>query len=129
MFRKLGLAMGIAASLAFVSAPVSAADGAKLFKRCKACHTLTGKNKVGPTLKGVFGRKCGTITSFKYGKGYKMACKQTPFVIDEAFLMEYLINPSKKLTKMVGQKVRSKMNFKLKKKDQRAAIVAYLKSQ
>ena len=35
----------------------SAKDGEKLFKKkCKACHTVDGKKKVGPTLQGVLGR-------------------------------------------------------------------------
>jgi len=124
-------AVALAAALAFlsVSAPAIAMDGAKVFKKCKACHTLTGKNRVGPSLKGVIGRKCGAVTSYKYGKSYKEACKTRPFVIDAAFLETYLQNPSKKLTSILGKKSRSKMNFKLSKAGQRASVIHFLTEQ
>ncbi len=42
-------------------------DGAKLFKEkgCSACHTIDGSPKVGPTLKGVSGRRVTVLTSGK----------------------------------------------------------------
>ena len=52
-----------------------AADGAKVFKKCAACHsTEAGKHKVGPSLAGVVGRKAGTAEGFeKRYKGLKDA--------------------------------------------------------
>ena len=39
-----------------------AAKGEKVFAKCKTCHEIaTVKNKVGPTLHGVIGRKAGTV--------------------------------------------------------------------
>ena len=40
----------------------NAANGAKVFNKCKACHeNEKGLNKVGPTLKGVVGRKAASV--------------------------------------------------------------------
>ena len=46
--------------------------GQKVFKKCTACHVVAkgGKNKIGPVLYGVLGRKSGSITDeeFKIAK-------------------------------------------------------------
>ena len=55
--------------------PAQAADGAKVWKKCKACHNYNkAKNKSGPSLQGIVDRKCGAAIKFKYGKDYKKAC-------------------------------------------------------
>ncbi|MHC8508841.1 MAG: c-type cytochrome [Rhodospirillales bacterium] len=124
------LVLALAAAFAAAPVPAHAADGAKVFKKCKACHTLTAKNRVGPGLQGVMGKPCGSVKGFKYGKGYRAACETGAFVIDEAFLMEYLADPSKTLTAQNGgEKARSKMTFKLKKEDQRRAVIEFLKDK
>lgn len=61
----LGLTMGAAGA----QAAGDAAAGKEVFKECMACHTAEqGKNKVGPSLFGVVGRKAGSIDGFKYSK-------------------------------------------------------------
>ena len=49
-------------------ASISSADGAKIFKKCAACHSIAqgGDNKIGPALWGVLGRKAGTVSNYKY---------------------------------------------------------------
>ena len=44
--------------------------GEKVFKKCTACHVVAkgGKNKIGPVLYGVLGRKSGSISDYKYSK-------------------------------------------------------------
>ena len=48
----------------------SAADGAKVFKKCLACHNIEkGKpNKIGPNIFGVLNRKAGSVSGYKYSK-------------------------------------------------------------
>ena len=121
--RKYRLPVVIAAiamSLTFSAA--DAADvkkGKKVFKKCKACHTLNagGKNTVGPNLHGVIGRKAADAKGFKYSK----AMKASGIVWDDANLDKYLTKPKKLVPK-------TKMAFPgLKKKAQRDNLIAYLK--
>jgi cytochrome c len=65
---------------AILAAPVSttansagAADaerGATVFKACSSCHLVgpEAKNRVGPHLNGIFGRRAATIDGFNYSK-------------------------------------------------------------
>ena len=122
-FMKKGTCLAIAAALALAGSPALAAEdaakGAKVFKKCKACHTANkgGKHRVGPNLFGIVGRKAGT-TDFKKYKGLK----GSDIVWDEDSLDKWLTNPKK----FIGK--RSSMAFKLKKAGDRAAVIAYLKS-
>jgi cytochrome c len=95
-----------------------AAAGEKIFIKCKTCHTLeAGKNKVGPSLAGVIGRKAGTAPDFNYSD----AMKNSGITWDEAALNEYITDPK---AKVPG----NKMVFPGVKKDEdRANLIAYLK--
>ena len=68
--------MGVAAALAFTAgaarADGDAARGEKRYEECVACHALEkGKESVGPSLHGVFGRKAGGLTEFRYSAAMK----------------------------------------------------------
>jgi cytochrome c len=100
----------------------NAEEGAEVFKKCRACHDVgpDAKNKVGPLLNGIIGRKAGTIDGFAYSDANKTA-GSGGLVWTEDVLFKYLENP---LTFMKG----TKMAFAgLKDAQDRKDVIAYLK--
>lgn len=97
-----------------------AAAGEKLFRQCKACHAVeAGKNRVGPSLFGVVGKKAASAEEFK---GYSAGLKTAGFVWDDAKLDAYLTNPKA----MIAD---SKMVFAgMAEAADRAHVIAYLKT-
>lgn len=76
-------------SLSAASQAGNAANGKMLFeKRCTGCHSLD-KNKEGPRLRGVYGRKAGSIPDFSYSD----QLKSLDLSWDEASLDRWLTNP------------------------------------
>jgi cytochrome c len=75
--------------------------GATTFKVCTPCHDVgeTAKNKIGPLLNGLEGRKTGTVTGYNYSDSNK----NSGIVWDEAAFLEYIKNPKADIpgTKMV----------------------------
>ncbi|MDE2135689.1 MAG: c-type cytochrome [Alphaproteobacteria bacterium] len=66
------------------------ANGAKVYQRCAACHSLNkGVNGIGPSLFGVVGRKAGTES----GYAYSAALKNSGIVWTEDKLKEWSANP------------------------------------
>lgn len=51
-------------------AVASGERGARVFRACQACHTLSPDdgNRAGPTLHGIFGRRIGTATGYAYSE-------------------------------------------------------------
>ena len=77
------------------------AAGENSFKKCLPCHSVgeDAKNKVGPLLNGLEGRKSGTIEGYNYTE----ANKNSGITWDEAAFREYIQDPRAKIkgTKMV----------------------------
>ena len=100
-----------------------AEQGAKVFKKCMTCHTADdATNKIGPSLKGVVGRKAASVQGFKYSDA--MLAKGAEGVIwDEATLTAYLPDPK---AFVPG----TKMTFPgLKNPEDVANVIAYLKTK
>lgn len=119
------LLSAIAAMVALGAGPALAQDadnGAEVFKRCRACHDVgeTAKNKVGPILNGIVGRKAGTIEGFNYSDANKKAGAEG-WVWTEEKMMEYLLNPR---AAMPGNKM---AYAGLKDEQDRKDLIAYLK--
>ena len=73
----------------YVSANVD--NGARIFRRCQACHTVEdgGRNMVGPNLHGVFGRESGHKDDFRYSP----AMSEAGITWSAETLDAYLTNP------------------------------------
>ena len=99
-------------------ASTNAEEGAKVFKKCAACHSISkgGANKIGPALWGVIGRKAGSIKDYKYSKALVAYGKVWSF--DE--MNGFLIKPKEWVKG-------TKMSFAgLKDAKQRAAVILYM---
>lgn len=125
MKRTLLLAAAVATGLLGASAVLAqdAGYGEEIFKRCRACHDVgeNAKNKVGPILNGIIGRKAGTIEGFKYSDA-NLKAGADGWVWTEEKMSEYLLNPR---AAMPG----NRMAFAgLKDEADRKDLIAYLKT-
>ena len=118
MAKKIGYMLLVTTFVLGMASPAAAISGEKVFKKCKACHSLQeGKNKMGPSLHGLFGRKAGTVPKYRYSK----ALKNSGIVWSEETLDDWLSGP-KNLVK------KTKMRTRGLKEEQRKALIEYLKS-
>ena len=121
--KTIGLLCCLSATL--LAAPSwaggDARKGADVFaEECGDCHsTIAGKNKKGPTLNGIFGRKAGSVAGFSYSD----ANKNSGVTWTTDVLFTYLKDPK-------GFMPGTKMAFPgIKDAQDRANLVAYLESQ
>ncbi len=119
MFAKT-LGIAAVALLAFSTSSLAAGDvaaGKRVAVRCAACHSFVeGKNKIGPSLFGVIGRKAGTMPNFNYSS----AMTNSEIVWTADGLDAYLSGPK---TLVLG----NHMGYAgVTKEDQRANLIAYL---
>ena len=66
--------------------------GKVVFQTCAACHSEK-PDAIGPSLRGVYGRKSGSLDNFRYSN----AMSRANLVWDEANLRAYLKDPQAKV--------------------------------
>ena len=106
------------ASIIALFASTSSADGAKIFKKCAACHSIAqdGGNKIGPALWNVLGRQAGSVSNYKYSKA--MVAHEKVWSFEE--MNGFLIKPKNWIKG-------TKMSFAgLKNAKDRAAVILYM---
>jgi len=102
--RKLTLSvLAVIASSAANTAALAqdVAAGKTSFNKCMICHSIGegAKNKIGPELNGLDGRKSGTAPDYSYSD----ANKNSGITWNEAEFKEYIRDPKAKIpgTKMI----------------------------
>ena len=115
---EVGANVSDSGNIMAIFASTNSADGAKIFKKCAACHSIAqgGSNKIGPALWGVLGRKAGTVPDYKYSKA--MIAYAKPWSLEE--MDGFLLKPKEwvKGTKMAFAG--------LKNAKDRAAVILYM---
>jgi cytochrome c len=113
-----GMMAGAAAAIS-AAPPGNAVNGAVIFKKCASCHSVdpTGKNGLGPNLRGIAGRKAAMVAGFNYSP----AMKASGLVWNDQSLARFLAAPRQAVpgTKMIF--------IGLPKPQDQADVIAYLK--
>lgn len=110
--------LAVVSGTAWADAPGDAKAGLIGFTQCKACHSLeAGKNGIGPSLHGLFGRQSGSAPGYNYSPAMKAA----NVTWGEDTLFKYLADPK---AFVPGDK----MAFPgVKDEQKRRDVIAYLK--
>jgi cytochrome c len=101
------------------AAAADVAAGKETFKKCALCHTNEpGKNKVGPSLFGIVGRKSASLTNYHYSD----AMKNFDHIWTVQTLDTYLTDPHAMVpgTKMIFPGIKDKA--------ERDNLIAYLET-
>ena len=103
MKTLISSALIVIAAMAATSGALAqdAAAGKSSFNKCMACHAIGegAKNKVGPELNGLDGRKSGTTEGYSYSE----ANKNSGITWGKDVFLEYIRDPKAKIpgTKMI----------------------------
>jgi cytochrome c len=111
------LAMLALADQAAAAGTGDPANGQRLISRCSGCHSIEGDNTSGPALNGVLGRKAAIVQGYNYSS----ALANSGITWTEDGLDTYLAGP----TRLVRG---TRMTISVSKEQDRADIIAYLKS-
>jgi cytochrome c len=111
------VAGGLALSGSVALAQGDAANGEKVFNKCKACHAVDEpENKIGPHLVGIFGRPAGSVEDFRYSN----AMKESGVTWNEETIAAFLADPR-------GYIKGNRMALAGLKEEEIADLIAYLK--
>lgn len=98
---RVVLAAALVAASGVAAAAQDLAAGENSFKKCLPCHAVGegAKNKIGPELNGLNGRKAGSVAGYNYTD----ANKNSGITWNEASFKEYIKDPRAKIpgTKMI----------------------------
>jgi len=124
---KCTLRLAISIAVIAGATPAWAQDaiqGAVVFNQCRACHAIGpgARNKAGPELNGIVGRKAASVPGFTYSKAMKGAAAKG-LIWNEAKLTAYLESPDAFLPNGVMAFAGVKNEADLKN------LIAYLKTQ
>jgi cytochrome c len=99
--KSVLVAAVILAAMAQTAQAQDAAAGEQSFKKCLPCHAIGegAKNKVGPELNGLDGRKAGTTEGYSYSD----ANKNSGLTWNKDVFLDYIKDPRAKIpgTKMI----------------------------
>jgi cytochrome c len=97
------------------------ADGQLMFNNaCRTCHSVReGDNRLGPHMRGIIGRKAGSLPDYSYSS----AMRGADFVWDEKNLERFIANPDETVP---GNTM--KPYGGLPSAESRAKLIAFLKT-
>jgi cytochrome c len=119
--RRVALLSGIACLGLSTFSAAEDADGQLMFNNaCRTCHSVReGDNRLGPHMRGIIGRKAGSLPDYSYSS----AMKGADFVWDENNLERFIANPDETVP---GNTM--KPYGGLPSAEGRAKLIAYLKT-
>lgn len=105
--------------------PAAAFAGAE--RKCKVCHDFTtGKNKFGPSLKGILGRKAGTYPGYRYV--FKTYIKGKPWVWDEEKIRQWDFDTAHAVKELTGNaRAQTRMPSQFMTGEPEDQIIAYIR--
>lgn len=110
--KRVLIAVAISVGSAGIANAQDLAAGATTFKKCAPCHDVgpTAKNKVGPVLNGLDGRKTGSVAGYNYSD----ANKSSGITWNEENFLEYIKDPKAKIpnTKMTFPGIKNEAEAK-----------------
>lgn len=120
LISMLSIAGLLVASVAHAEG--DAEKGAKVFRKCQACHQVgdKAKNRVGPVLNGIVGKPAGENPDFKYSDALLESASEG-LVWTEENIAEFMTKPRDFIKG-------TKMSFAgLRKESEIADVIAFLK--
>ncbi len=112
MMKKIVTTMAFVVLAGGAAVAQDVAAGEQSFKKCAVCHAIGegAKNKVGPVLNGIDGRKSGSAQGYNYSE----ANKNSGITWDETQFLEYIKDPRAKVpgTKMVFAGIKNEAEAK-----------------